>query len=111
MNQLVFMPIVGIPDGTVSNAAIPDYESVLTHPRMVEQVDPTDPTRLLTVCQAPGYGKAYPARRIVQVAQSLDEIGAMTLLGSICEADGWVSMLNRFAEAVLRQAQPIYGSR
>ena len=60
MNQLVFMPRVGIPDGTVNNAAIPDYESVLTHPRMVEQVDPTDPTRLLTVCQAPGYGKAYP---------------------------------------------------
>lgn len=87
-NRLVFAAITGVPVETVSDPSAIDYQAVLDHPDMVEQVR-TDGEmaghQLRPACTAPaGRGEAMPARRLVQVAQALS---AHAVVQSICQLD------------------------
>lgn len=83
---LALAVIAGIPVETA--VALPratDFEAMLDHPAMVERIDPAEPTRLLTSCEAAGLGSAFPPRRLVRAAAGLGE-GRATVQ-SICQSD------------------------
>lgn len=87
--KLIFIPIVGIPPEVAStdpNQPI-DWEAILDHPHMQSVVDPLEPQRLGHSCVFPGVSEASPPRRIVQVAQRLDALGATASVQSICASD------------------------
>lgn len=84
---LVYAAITGVPTDLVANPSIIDYDAILADSRMQEEIDPAMPTRLKTSCNVPGRGVAYPPRRIVQVANLLQDRGAGTVIQSICQSD------------------------
>jgi hypothetical protein len=99
--RLVFAAITGVPLEAVDRDL--DYEEMLALPAMQEQIDPVLRNRLLPSCTSPdGRGVAYPPRRIVQVAEGLDRLGARTTVQSICDA-GFTSavevIIDRIADA------------
>src|SRR5690606_37126644 len=51
---LIFTGIVGVPVETVSDPSSIDYDAILSHPLMQEEVDSTMPTRLRPSCNVPG---------------------------------------------------------
>ncbi len=90
-SRLAFLPIAGIPvdlepapgrpipwDRLVGSVSERD-------PRMVEQVDPSMPNRLVPSCNVAGRGIAFPPIRILQAAQGLEAAGARVAVGSICQ--------------------------
>jgi hypothetical protein len=98
---VVFAAIAGIPPDLVTpdvRARIdftdPDqreafYRRVLEHPAMQETVDPTTiqtpgAGNLVPSCNRVNFGKAYPPRRIVEVARGFGENG---VIASICTED------------------------
>ena len=81
-SQLVYAAIAGIPSG-MYNASPAE---ILADPRMLEVPDPGMPSQLTPVCQSDA-GAAYPARRILQVAEQLEAAGAFTVSSSICDSD------------------------
>jgi hypothetical protein len=81
--DLIYAAITGVPLDAVGT----DYAAMLSHPDMIERVDPADPSRLVRSCETAGVGIAYPPRRIVTVASELDAAGAGTVVGSICSPD------------------------
>lgn len=81
-SQLVYAAIAGIPTG-MGDAT---NTEILADPRMVEAPDPDMPSQLTPVCESEA-GYAYPARRIVQVAEELEAAGAFTVASSICDSD------------------------
>jgi len=88
--------IAGVPaDLAVSQPRDADFERILSDPRMVEQVDPGMPTRLVPSCNVPGRGLAFPPRRLVRVAQRLT--GFRSTVQSICQED-----FSPAAEAIAR---------
>ena len=60
---------------------------ILADPRMAEVPDPAMPSQLTPVCETATGGAAYPARRIVGVAEDLETAGAFTVSSSICDTD------------------------
>ena len=81
---LVFEAIAGVPRSAVDGGL--SYDDMLALPEMTERIDPVLGDRLSPACTAPaGRGVAYPARRIVQVAQGLERLGAATSVHSICD--------------------------
>ena len=64
-----------------------DYDGILNDPQMQEVVDPDDDTRLTPSCSVPGRGLAFPPRRMVQLAQELENRGASGVVQSICQRD------------------------
>lgn len=84
---LVFGGITGIPpDLAPRPGERVDYERILADPRMQGEVDPERPQRVRSSCNTE-VGSADPPRRIVQVAQGLEERGAGVTLQSICSND------------------------
>jgi hypothetical protein len=91
---VVFGAIVGVPEDLVSSAAIgvvnwnddasrdSFYSGILADPRMQEVADVVNDT--LTPSCITGAGKAYPPRRIVELAQ---RFGPTSLVQSICQSD------------------------
>lgn len=92
-DDVVFVPIVGVPpDLAPAPGQPPDYDVLVgstdvRDPRMIPQIDPSMPSRLIPSCSSPGRGIAFPPVRIVQVAQGLAEAGARTSVQSICNDD------------------------
>ena len=84
---LVFADIGGVPTDLVADPNAIDYAAILADPRMQEAPDPTMPSRLTPSCNVPGRGLAFPPRRLVQVAQGLDALGAGAVVQSICQED------------------------
>lgn len=81
--RLVFAPIVGFPvdlEGAASSVILDD-------PRMEERPDPEMPQRLTPTCRRVDGQVAFPARRILSVADGLRREGAASVPGSICQED------------------------
>ncbi len=83
---LVYAPIVGIPEDLAGSDAAA-YDAMLADPRLdLVEID-TDVTlgvdSLTPSCDTDN-GKAYPPRRIIEVARGLDDLGASTTVQSIC---------------------------
>jgi hypothetical protein len=85
-NLLIFAAIVGVPVATVPDPLSIDYNRILTDPLMEEVVDPADMTRLRPSCDDAARGVAYPPRRIVRVAQGIEQSGGSATVQSICQA-------------------------
>jgi hypothetical protein len=89
--QLIYAPIVGIPtDLAPGTGETPNWEALVGAPdvrdeRMVEQVDPAMPARLVPSCNVPGRGVAFPPVRITRVARELESRGAAVTVQSICQ--------------------------
>ena len=81
-SQLVYAAIAGIPTDMSGSS----HAEVLADPRMIEMPDPEQPSQLTPVCTSLA-GQAYPARRIIQVAQQLEAAGAYTVASSICDSN------------------------
>ena len=56
-------------------------------PRMLERPDPAIPSQLTPSCSVVGRGDAFPAVRLVRVAQGLHRRGADVSVQSICQDD------------------------
>jgi len=98
VEDLVFAVIGGIPLDALPESGAPDYDAVLTHPQMQQTLD-ADRRFLEPSCDVPDRGRAYPPRRLVQVAQSLSLRGAATTVQSICQED-YTAALVSIAERV-----------
>ncbi len=102
-SRLVFTVIAGVPvDLTLDRDRTP-FGAILADPRMLEQPDPSMPSRLLPSCNVPARGLAFPPRRLVVVARDLERAGAHTSVGSICQADYSApirTLVNRIADAI-----------
>lgn len=95
-SRLVYSSIVGVPPDLVGRS----YEDMLADARMIETEDPSvdPPMNLLASCESP-YGRAFPPRRIVEVARGLRDRGAATTVHSICAA-AYTSGANAIVEAI-----------
>jgi hypothetical protein len=100
--RLVFAAIAGVPPDA-SDAGL-SYDALLDREEMVERIDPVLHNRLLPSCTSPGgRGVAYPPRRIVQVAQGLESLGAQTTVQSICStsySDAMDAIIMRISTAL-----------
>lgn len=85
--RLVFAPIVGLPVDLEGEPV----DAVLADERMEERIDPEMPSRVRFACDrvTPSGDRmvAFPARRILQVAQGLEADGVASVPGSICQDD------------------------
>ena len=80
--RLVFFAVVGVPPDLISA----EYDVILSDSRM--QATLNHERRPMYSCMIPdGGGLAFPPRRIVQVAQGLDERSAIATLRSMCTAE------------------------
>jgi hypothetical protein len=82
---LVYAVIAGVPPALTTDTA--SYQQILDAPEMQERIDPTMMTRLAPSCNVEGLGVAFPPRRLVQVAQQLDQRGSNGIVQSICQSD------------------------
>ena len=82
--RLVVGSIVGVPLEVEPSSAVPSYDTILAHPRMVEEID-ASATRLRASCDTPR-GLAFPPRRILTMQRDLEALGAATTTGSICQS-------------------------
>ncbi len=84
LDLLAFSVIAGIPqDLAVPEPSDADFQRMLDDPRMVEEIDPENPTRLRASCESPELGLAFPPRRLIEVARGLS--GSRATVQSICE--------------------------
>jgi len=82
-SRLVYAPIAGIPFDLISTDGSLD-ESLLTDPRMVEEIDPDNSSQLRPSCDRRGFGRAHPPRRLVELGLELQRAGAGVVGGSLC---------------------------
>jgi len=80
--RLVFAPIAGFPVDLEGQSV----DTILADDRMELRVDPAMPSRLFPACDRASQ-TAFPAHRILQVAQGLEADGAASVPGSICQDD------------------------
>lgn len=92
---LVYGLIGGVPVELVEEGAT--YDEILADDRMQQRIDASDPNRLAASCGTEDRGFAVPPRRMVRVAQALEDRGALTTVQSICQAD-----LGPAVDAILR---------
>lgn len=85
-NRLLYAAITGVPTDMSSTAM--DYSAILDDPRMQIQEGTTteDRPHLVPACGTTS-GLAYPARRIVTVAQGIAASGGSSIVDSICSDD------------------------
>ncbi len=84
----VFAAIVGVPTDLVADTSNINFDAILADSRMEAKPDALNPEIPATSCDVSGVGKAYPPRRIVQVAQSLEEEkGSNGIIQSICQSN------------------------
>jgi len=102
-DQIIFAVVAGLPLGLVPDPrTTPDYAAILAAPQMQEVPDATG-TSLIPSCSR-RLLQAYPPRRLLQVAQGLEERGATTTLSSICQADGYTRVAGAILEAAVRDS-------
>lgn len=82
-SRLTFATIAGVP---VDVQGL-EYEEILNDPRMAVRRDPEEPTALAPSCEASRRGPAFPPRRLLRFAQSLEARGAQAVNISICQND------------------------
>jgi len=88
--MLVYATISGVPvdlEPDPGSPLAPQVDAILSDERMRERPDPLDPTRLVASCDVPGRGRAFPPRRMVQLASDLEARGARGVVQSICQSD------------------------
>ncbi|MBI2892365.1 MAG: hypothetical protein HYY06_02355 [Deltaproteobacteria bacterium] len=71
----------------------PDLDCLLAEPAMRERIDYSafgQGERLVPVCDVPGLGEAFPARRVLELLRELQSAGANVAVVSICESDPWL---------------------
>ena len=88
-DRLVYATITGIPVDLVPDPGAPlapQAANILADPRMVERLNPEDPSQLMPACEVPERGRALPGRRMIQVAADLYAAGAHGVVQSICQA-------------------------
>ncbi|MCC7538630.1 MAG: hypothetical protein IT379_20565 [Deltaproteobacteria bacterium] len=68
LSRLVYGLLGGVPAEVSYDAERPDPTALLAHPAMQNVVDPMDPNHLRPSCNAPGYGHAFPPRRLLELA-------------------------------------------
>lgn len=103
--RIIFHLIAGIPvDLSAPDGERTDYRTLIgdpsvRDPRMVETLDPDNPSQLTPSCNVPGRGVAYPPVRLVTMARDLQARGATSFVQSICRADIGLttSLLSRVA--------------
>ncbi|MDD9947167.1 MAG: hypothetical protein OXU20_39370 [Myxococcales bacterium] len=118
-NLVIFAAIAGVPKDLVEPEDIENiyededaraafYGTILGDPRMVEEIDPTtqadnniDTDNLTPSCVGDGSAnsKAYPPRRIVQVAQGF---GSNGIVQSICQ-ENFEPAVNAIIEIIAKQ--------
>lgn len=101
--DLVFGVLAGVPIDAIADPARPDYQAILEHPHMQVVIDESMPTRIVPSCNVPGRGLAFPPRRLVETAAGLDEAGAGTVVGSLCQE----SFAGTIDALVARLAEPL----
>ena len=103
---LVYATITGIPTDIVPDPAMPlgpQVENILADSRMVEMVNPMDNTQLMPSCDIPGRGRAFPPRRMIQLAADLDNAGANGVVQSICQesfTDALDAIISKIADVL-----------
>lgn len=86
--RLIYGAIVGIPEAVNPIPGAPiDYDRILADDDMQERVNPMMPQELTPSCDRPGTGRAFPPRRMVSLAQQLEERGARAFVQTICQDD------------------------
>ena len=87
---LVYAVIAGVPTDLTVPAApgnpVVSFQGILDAPPMQQVVDPDRPGFLTPSCDTPS-GFADPPRRLVEVAQQLEERGSNGIVQSICQED------------------------
>ena len=102
--RLVYAGFVGVPVD-LAGSGTPAYDAMLDDVRMRETPDPSGspPTRLIASCNTADGGEAFPPRRMVDLARSLDGRGAYTTMQSICASDfrpGIGALIDQIAQAL-----------
>lgn len=82
--RLMFYAITGVPPDLAPAQRTEEYDAILDDPRMVEERDPENPSRIESVCELEGGGLAFPGRRVVSLARRLEERNVGTGVDSIC---------------------------
>ncbi len=80
--RLSYMVIAGIPTDLAGRS----YPDIIGDPRMVEEIDPSMPTRLRPVCNTSA-GLAFPARRLLETGWGLELGGVDVSFQSSCQSD------------------------
>ena len=75
-----FSVIAGVPERIVEDPENPDFERILSHPRMQYRIDPESRIGVVEACRGRG-GSGFPARRLVQLAE---RFGDQSVVESIC---------------------------
>lgn len=100
--RLIYGAIVGVPEDINPAIGSPiDYDAILADDNMQERVNPMMPQELAPSCDRPGTGRAFPPRRMVTLAQELEEGGARTFVQTICQ-DSYESAIIGFATEIGR---------
>jgi hypothetical protein len=89
------------PSGVTDRA---ELDRILADPRMAEEIDPAMPTRLRPSCNEPGFGYAFPPRRLVGLARAFPE---QSVVASICQPD-WTGAIRTIGATVGRRACASY---
>jgi hypothetical protein len=101
--RLVLGVLAGIPPDLVVGPGA-SFDTVLADARMQQVVDPSTPTQLIPSCNAVGLGRAYPPRRLVEVAARTNGRGHFGAIGSLCQPDLGPT-LRAFAATILEAAE------
>ena len=101
--QVVFAAIAGVPDpNVVSGVDLEDFEALLARPDMTPTPD-GDSNGLTPVCErfngATLVTSASPGRRMVEVAQGLEQEGVAVVVESIC-AESYANAVNNIASKI-----------
>ncbi len=80
--RLSFSVIGGMPEDTDGLSPA----EILADPAMVERQNPDEPQQLYPACTGTS-GMAFPARRLLETAQELQDLGATVSAHSICSED------------------------
>lgn len=97
-DRIIFAGIVGVPTSDQTNGKTLDQVLALPAMAVQEEGNEGDVKRLRPACVSADAGRADPARRMVEVAQSFDKNGVVT---SICEEDygpALGAVINKIAE-------------
>ena len=105
---LAFAVIGGVPPDLVVPVPTEDnFREILDDPRMLEQIDPANPTQLLPSCDVASGGIAVPPRRLVQVAQALGPSRAT--VQSICGRESIAAARGAIARLIGVRACQVHG--
>jgi len=96
LDRFVFALIGGVPEGLVTDPEDIDYDVLLADPRMGVRRDATDPLWQMGPACVGERGRAYPARRMVEVAR---ELGSQATVASICQ-ESFLPIMGTIARAV-----------